>query len=1187
MNIKSIILFVLIFTSFSSFISAQNNTSLIDLIKNEEYETAKKLITNKTNLDEQDSRNATPFMWAIYKNQLDIVKLLKNNDANVNIKGIISDNKNALSIGSPLTVAALKGNLEMVKFLVQNCDISANDKELDSYGDEAWNALFYLAYRKDFKQIADFLIKKGAEVDLEDEGERTPLFYACSQGNTEYANYLISKGADANTTDYNATSPASHAIFSNQSETAKIILKNQKKLINHDKRSLSNPLVAAIIQEDEDMIKWLIENGADKTIASKFTVTIFEEAHDKEKYGAHKLLSKYILDGKLINKDLTLSSDIDLIISKTHKPEFFKMLLNNGAKIDNDGGSFYPATTSYLGYTNSKIRILEENDFKINKNKLTYKFVENTIKPKKFNLKVFNHILEYITNNTSTSHELLETAIEQNNILAFDLLMTKEIDLNTELSGNSSFLWKAYKKNNLYMFKTLIEKGVDLDFKYDDNKTILHRIVTNKDCKQLPFLKMVLDSGGNPNIKDNKGNTPLHIAKSSCKVQLLMANNADISLKNKNGESISKDAIFSQRYYDYAQDKEHLSDLLLTKIEHYLSNRPEQLFDINYILNAGINLKDKKNVEKINDSIISLAKTSVHFNRFNRLISILKGHDKNYTAPNLDNILIDKILKSLDIPNDLVASVKQNNLSEFKNLLKKYGKDDPKHYKERYRILLTVAAQFNSNDIINYILDLGIYSLYSNILPFPHPSRNYVNVLQILVDKKNLKAIDRSLEMEDYTSSATILKNYIILCDLKDDERVKKYLNKHIEVVKKSYSRRGNDIRDLNFAAVKNNLFGIVEYLSELGLDVSRSFNFLNRGYNDLTSTIIIENKIEFIDYYLKRCKKDDLRRLIEYKMEFIIQTKKNNIIDAFAPYIINNKELLSDYYYDCITYNNRYAMDVMLKLHDKKNTKSLKTYLKRAIETRNYNFIESYYKNGFDMSVKFQTAENGYGDDQGLIEYAIYRDKADMINFLIECEVKTESKNIANNDDSPIDYASKTYNLGLVKSILNTGLNPNIIYKNYNQPWTHLYLDRGFYSGFEAFWKKGVNPNLKDESSNNLLHHMIYNDYDFTINAPDILDKISNINAKNSTGDTALFMACKSGNIKVINALLSKNADVNIGNNNKITPLMMAAYTNNTVLIKILIKAKANIKTEDYRGRNALDYANMGNANDVIDLLK
>jgi len=214
------------------------------------------------------------------------------------------------------------------------------------------------------------------------------------------------------------------------------------------------------------------------------------------------------------------------------------------------------------------------------------------------------------------------------------------------------------------------------------------------------------------------------------------------------------------------------------------------------------------------------------------------------------------------------------------------------------------------------------------------------------------------------------------------------------------------------------------------------------------------------------------------------------------------------------------------------------------------------------------------------------------MIPFLLECDVTLNEP--ANNSNSPVKYAAETYNTELMETILKFDVNPNIIATHYyepsihyyNKPWAQILIDKGFEKGFEAFWKKGVNLNINYQQ-NNLLHTMIKNDYDFTENAPDILNKITNINQQNNYGETALFLACKTGNIKLVKALLDKNADTNIANNQHVTPLMIAAFSNHLKITEALISLKAKVESVDNKNRNALMYAKLGNAREVISLLK
>ena len=63
-------------------------------------------------------------------------------------------------------------------------------------------------------------------------------------------------------------------------------------------------------------------------------------------------------------------------------------------------------------------------------------------------------------------------------------------------------------------FKSLlsqfVENGGDINFRYKNGDTLLHYLCDNN-VKQL-YIKLVLDLGGDPNIKNNRGQTPLFMA---------------------------------------------------------------------------------------------------------------------------------------------------------------------------------------------------------------------------------------------------------------------------------------------------------------------------------------------------------------------------------------------------------------------------------------------------------------------------------------------------------------------------------------------------------------------------------------------------------------------------------------------------------------------------------------------------
>ncbi|TCI85055.1 ankyrin repeat domain-containing protein [Tenacibaculum sp. M341] len=1200
MHFKNSISFILIILFFAFNSNAQKSSSLIELIQNEQFEQAKKLIIRKQNLNERDENKATPFMWAIYKNRFDIVKLLKKHGANTRLKGIIiDDDKEELYVGSPLTVATLKSDLEIVKFLVLKCGISANDKEIDSEGNEAWSALFYLAFRDDFKQIADFLIQKGAKINHKDSEQYTPLSYAFLYENHNYVKYLLSKKATSSfIQDYKGITPASFAIACKQENTAKKLLKENKSLINKNEQPLSNPLTTAIIYENENMVKWLLNNGADKKAPLKHIQTIFKEIEHLENYGAYHLLSTYVLNGKLLNEELISAENIKTIIRQTKKPAFFAMLFQNGFTITEKGTALYPKKKYYTNANiNYKVRILEENNIKINLDSVTTNFIEKVIKEKKFNQKTFDHLIHQLDKSHPIFNQLMQTAIYANNISAFNAILDQKINLNPSVYENSNFLWMAYKNENIYMFNKLIEKGADIEFKFKNDETILHRIINHKrhqNCDNVFFLKTLLEKGANVNAKNADGNTPLHLSKAECYNQLLIKHHANITLQNNENEKpLEKHSFFTLReVFTYAESKENKTDLFNTSLRLFFSrdNVSERFsFTIKHLLNKGINLKDDKTVSEINNTIVSLAKSSNHFNLFNKLINLLKEHDSSYKTPNINPILIEKLAKTSKIKTRIVEAITSNNLAKFKAAL-----NSTSYNHDTFLVCLAIAAQSESQKIVQYLLEQRVNPLKRKIIPYSTSSDADVDVLQTLVDKKNIKAIKFILSKDENTNnyvsvSYGILKNYDILCDLKDEQIIKEYLELHF----KKYPRllknldRSDDIYKLCYGPVKNNLLGVLQYLSEKGIKTSKSIGYRVNRRSQLNSYLIFDEKVGLINYFLKNANEKQILHLIGNDFKHIIKNNSTQLIDLFVPYIIKDRELRYNYYRHAIRYDNSYAMNAILKIHPKEETDILIEHIRHAIQLRNYNFISAYYDNGFNMSLKlYKRGPNVAGSgDSGMIEYAINEDRPDMVDFLIECGVSPLTPE--NNNDSPIEYALDTYDLDLLTSILNLNIDPNIMESYYQRPWAQYFLNRSFNVGFLEFWKRGANPNLQDSDGNNLLQNMIINDYDFTTTTPDILDKITDINHRNKKGETALFLACETGNLKIVEALLAKKADVNISNINNVTPLMIAAYTNNTSIVEKLLAKNADKTQKDYNNRNAYDYALLGNAKEVISLLK
>ena len=99
------------------------------------------------------------------------------------------------------------------------------------------------------------------------------------------------------------------------------------------------------------------------------------------------------------------------------------------------------------------------------------------------------------------------------------------------------------------------------------------------------------------------------------------------------------------------------------------------------------------------------------------------------------------------------------------------------------------------------------------------------------------------------------------------------------------------------------------------------------------------------------------------------------------------------------------------------------------------------------------------------------------------------------------------------------------------------------------------------------------------------LVDKVEDINYNSGMG-SALMAAVMSGNITIINKLISLKADLNLKDVQGKTALIYAVFFNKNDIVKSLLKAGADKKITDNEGRAALDYANFNKNTELIILL-
>ena len=92
---------------------------------------------------------------------------------------------------SPVMAAALEGEFDILKMLIQN------NADLNLVNDDENNALWFACFTEDLL-IIDLLIQHGINIDHQNVNGATSLIYAASAGKQEVIKALINAGADTN-----------------------------------------------------------------------------------------------------------------------------------------------------------------------------------------------------------------------------------------------------------------------------------------------------------------------------------------------------------------------------------------------------------------------------------------------------------------------------------------------------------------------------------------------------------------------------------------------------------------------------------------------------------------------------------------------------------------------------------------------------------------------------------------------------------------------------------------------------------------------------------------------------------------------------------------------------------------------------------------------------------------------------
>uniref|UniRef100_A0A3B4F990 Kinase D-interacting substrate of 220 kDa n=1 Tax=Pundamilia nyererei TaxID=303518 RepID=A0A3B4F990_9CICH len=363
-------------------------------------------------------------------------------------------------------LAAEQGSLEIVQELIRR-GANVNLDDVD-----CWSALISAA-KEGHVEVVKELLENSAYIEHRDMGGWTALTWAAYKGRVEVAKLLLEHGANPNTTGQYSVYPIIWAAGRGHADIVKLLLQNGAKVNCSDKYG-TTPLIWAARKGHFDCVMHLLENGADV---------------DQE--GANSMTAL-------------------IVAVRGGYTEVVKELLKRNPNVnmtDKDGNTALMIAAKE-GYTEIVQDLLDAGT--------------------------------YVNIPDRSGDTVLIGAVRGGHVEIVRALLHKYADIDIRGQENKTALYWAVEKGNATMVRDILQCNPDTETCTKDGETPLIKATK---MRNIEIVELLLDKGAKVSAVDKKGDTPLHIAirgRSRRLAELLLRNPKDGRLlyrPNKAGET--------------------------------------------------------------------------------------------------------------------------------------------------------------------------------------------------------------------------------------------------------------------------------------------------------------------------------------------------------------------------------------------------------------------------------------------------------------------------------------------------------------------------------------------------------------------------------------------------------------------------------------------------------------------------
>uniref|UniRef100_A0A4W6FGS4 Kinase D interacting substrate 220 n=1 Tax=Lates calcarifer TaxID=8187 RepID=A0A4W6FGS4_LATCA len=382
-------------------------------------------------------------------------------------------------------------------------------------------------------------LDKFRDVDSRSDNGQTPLMVAAEQGNLEIVQELIRRGANVNLDDVDCWTALISAAKEGHIEVVRELLENNANLEHRDMGGWT-ALMWAAYKGCTDVAQLLLEKGANPNITGQYSVYPIIWAAGR---GHAEIVHLLLQHGAKVNcSDKYGTTPLIWAARKGHY-ECVMHLLANGADVDQEGANSMTALIVAVkgGYTEVVKELLKRNP---NVN-MTDKDGNTAlaIAAKEGHTEIVEDLLDagtYVNITDRSGETMLIGAVRGGHVEIVRALLNKYADIDVRGQDGKTALYWAVEKGNATMVRDILQCNPDTESCTKEGETPLIKATK---MRNIEIVELLLDKGAKVSAVDKKGDTPLHIAirgRSRKLAELLLRNPKDGRLlyrPNKAGET--------------------------------------------------------------------------------------------------------------------------------------------------------------------------------------------------------------------------------------------------------------------------------------------------------------------------------------------------------------------------------------------------------------------------------------------------------------------------------------------------------------------------------------------------------------------------------------------------------------------------------------------------------------------------